>query len=1038
MTHRAIAQKTFNILDHIDKLEPAQKKGKYICPVCGDNNLSISSKNGAYKCWSGGCSSREIRDAIAPINLSDPLPYPPRRQPKLKPKPKSKPQLKPKPQPLPATVELARLPENREDGPKPLKGSRQYQGLGQVQTRTFQYLYPDGCFVERIEFWKNPDERIEKVCYPKHTTDDGAIAKGLGKKDWQPYRIDEIESLNLEGQFPLFLEGEKTVEASRYLALAAVTLQGSQWTQTHLRATFDQLKKAGAGGVVFIPDCDQAGLEKAQKAALAAAEAQIPILFLDLALLASPHEIREAKGYDLADFVKNRMSDQSIEAIRQSLEEALQLVLEDGGGGDDFYDGHEDWGDDNDDDDWADDPNLIDGETYERNCLRTIFASNYVVLNDAFYQYQSALGYWLKIEDAEIKRIISTKAQVAYKIDKDGYADYKFFNAAKIKSSFESIRASLTRSDPPSNQHLIAFLNGTLDVRTGQIQPHNPDNLLTWGITDEYRPGAKIPSVFEKFIIQSIGTELLPLIRAILSMYLDPTAPYGYATHFYGPSGGGKGTMLRLIASLFPNHATMGLSNFQDINTDEGRHQRLTGKRFAYFPDVGGFQSGLRSFYELVDNGSLGGRKLHSSDAYSKKWNVRFAFASVDHLQIENSGDGWARRIIQIPVKKRPGNPDPQLGQKLAEHRSDIISWALSMPREERENILHNATNLFPQLQGIKREAEVYGDSVKAFIDACLVPSHSQISVKSSELHAAYKAYCQGTGLKANALNKFVSHARKIDGFGDFYQKRKVGKQNGKTVTLCGAHWRNIGFSTPDLFQLGDSEDMSDYSLGNFGGQKSPNLICNTAKLAEGGLQAFEEFTSPPEVSEVSEEISSSPPAVESDPKPTPNPEVEAEGKVQQARAQLQTVTTAAEYTEIYNHTDRAIFDSAWEALDLAHQHKISDLFFDSSAPETDVAEEEETTLSPRWRELLDNTPLPPYSEAKKTMAQIQPLLDEQDEETQKTEKQKREQCAADIRSVLQHQPEAKRLLSFQYGEITINQVLRTLKPEEIDEWKKI
>ena len=54
----------FNMLDHVEKLTPS-KGGKYICPVCDGNDLSVSKK-GAYKCWSTGCDTGKIRDAVAP------------------------------------------------------------------------------------------------------------------------------------------------------------------------------------------------------------------------------------------------------------------------------------------------------------------------------------------------------------------------------------------------------------------------------------------------------------------------------------------------------------------------------------------------------------------------------------------------------------------------------------------------------------------------------------------------------------------------------------------------------------------------------------------------------------------------------------------------------------------------------------------------------------------------------------------------------------------------------------------------------------
>ena len=56
---------TFKILNHINKLQPAKGKNRYICPVCDGNNLTIEPNTGKYQCWSG-CQCSDIREAISP------------------------------------------------------------------------------------------------------------------------------------------------------------------------------------------------------------------------------------------------------------------------------------------------------------------------------------------------------------------------------------------------------------------------------------------------------------------------------------------------------------------------------------------------------------------------------------------------------------------------------------------------------------------------------------------------------------------------------------------------------------------------------------------------------------------------------------------------------------------------------------------------------------------------------------------------------------------------------------------------------------
>ncbi|MGB3312580.1 MAG: DUF3987 domain-containing protein [Nodosilinea sp.] len=58
----------FDIRTYLDRLEPSPKKdGKYICLVCGGNDLGINLKTGAYSCYSNDCATADIRNAIAPL-----------------------------------------------------------------------------------------------------------------------------------------------------------------------------------------------------------------------------------------------------------------------------------------------------------------------------------------------------------------------------------------------------------------------------------------------------------------------------------------------------------------------------------------------------------------------------------------------------------------------------------------------------------------------------------------------------------------------------------------------------------------------------------------------------------------------------------------------------------------------------------------------------------------------------------------------------------------------------------------------------------
>lgn len=59
-----------NLLEHLDKLTKVNdctQEHRYICPVCGGNDLTINKHDGRkFQCWSGGCAPLEIVKAVIP------------------------------------------------------------------------------------------------------------------------------------------------------------------------------------------------------------------------------------------------------------------------------------------------------------------------------------------------------------------------------------------------------------------------------------------------------------------------------------------------------------------------------------------------------------------------------------------------------------------------------------------------------------------------------------------------------------------------------------------------------------------------------------------------------------------------------------------------------------------------------------------------------------------------------------------------------------------------------------------------------------
>jgi hypothetical protein len=73
------------------------------------------------------------------------------------------------------------------------------------------------------------------------------------------------------------------------------------------------------------------------------------------------------------------------------------------------------------------------------------------------------------------------------------------------------------------------------------------------------------------------------------------------------------------MENLVGSESSTSSQDFSELGKPEGRYQLLLGKSFFYIPDTGGFQSGLKAFYELVDNGPMFGRALYRTHLISRK-----------------------------------------------------------------------------------------------------------------------------------------------------------------------------------------------------------------------------------------------------------------------------------------------------------------------------------------------------------------------------------------------------------------------------------
>ena len=209
----------FNILDHLDKLEPdggsndPRGDHSYLCPVCGSNNFKVNIRTGKWGAYGCDCSStengkRKIRDALSPAVAPD-----------------------------------GGNPTTKQVRPE--------------QRRSWDYFTPvtlahktPALTVHRID-----DGRGKRKIWQESLIDGHGAAEV--KEKVLPYGLAEAQQALADGApYVFWVEGEPCVDALRALGLFAVTSIGGA-------GKFKPERDAGhlpADRLVVVPDRDKPGM----------------------------------------------------------------------------------------------------------------------------------------------------------------------------------------------------------------------------------------------------------------------------------------------------------------------------------------------------------------------------------------------------------------------------------------------------------------------------------------------------------------------------------------------------------------------------------------------------------------------------------------------------------------------------------------------------------------------------------------------------------------------------------------------------------
>ena len=385
---------------------------------------------------------------------------------------------------------------------------------------------------------------------------------------------------------------------------------------------------------------------------------------------------------------------------------------------------------------------------------------------------------------------------------------------AKWALESESSRAirgiPIRRSQLDLSDWLLNCLNGTIDLRSGDLRDHNREDYMTFLAPVRYDRNAKL-DVLDKFLTRILPDEELREFIQVASGY-SITGDTGEEKLFFafGPPATGKSTLFAAIkAALGDYAATTDFETFLERKGNSGGPRndiaRLAGKRFVLGSEVDEGKKLAESLVkQITGNDTISARFLHQ-EFFEFQPKMKLWLAANFRPRVNANDDAMWRRILQAPFDQHipKEERDPKVKQVLGDPNKGgpaIMAWLVEGCLKWQRNGL----KVPKAVEDVTNEYKEENDPLKDFLsDCCIVNPLARVS--NTQLWDEYETWCSENGEKFPLGRK--KFTQRLEAYG-FTQER----------TAQSRFWKGVGLFS-DRIMTGMT--VRDSNITNRGKDKS-------------------------------------------------------------------------------------------------------------------------------------------------------------------------------------------------------------------------
>jgi putative DNA primase/helicase len=299
-----------------------------------------------------------------------------------------------------------------------------------------------------------------------------------------------------------------------------------------------------------------------------------------------------------------------------------------------------------------------------------------------------------------------------------------------------------------ANPWLLCVGNGTVDLRTGRLDRHRRDNLVTTSAPIDYDPAATCPE-FDRFLgrIFAENDGLIGYVRRLCGYILTGDVREQVLPILFGTGANGKSTLLNVLLEILGTDlAFKAPANLLMLKRGDAHPTELAslyGKRLAVCVETGeNARINEALIKELTGGDPVTARRMREdfwTFAPTHKvmlcTNHRPAVTGTDHAI-------WRRlQLIPFAVTIPKEEQDRNLSAKLRSELPGILAWCIRGCLEWQAGGLAAPEEVVLATEEYRQDEDVLGSFLA---EHCTI--HPSLNAKSAPLYSRYVSFTEGSG----------------------------------------------------------------------------------------------------------------------------------------------------------------------------------------------------------------------------------------------------------------------------------------------------